>query len=435
MITGQHGTGSGRQRHRAAGGGGHYTQPMNRDVQGHLADILSDNRERLERARNELDPRLDEARFPVNPIAGEMVLVEARMLDVENYMRNDLAVVERRERRRPRNRVRELLRPRLGLLYQHRPAALMVPSSYYTIDPPSPAPTISIVTPSFNHGRFIERTLYSVIAQNYPALEYVVQDGGSGDATVEILRRYEGSLHHWVSESDEGQADAINRGFAHTSGEIMAYLNSDDLLLPGSLAYVARYFGKHPDVDAVYSHRIIVDKDDNHVGSWILPRHDSDELTWVDYVPQETLFWRRSAWDAAGGQIDPGMHFALDWDLLLRMRESGAKMVRLPRFLGVFRTHENQKTLTLADLYLNETAALRQRVHGRGMSHDEAFLRARPYMRRHVPYHLLHRLRARLPARRSVVRLLPNEPWLRASGDVEPAEATVARPGPEPGTA
>jgi len=408
---------------------------MNRDAQRHLADILCENRERLERARNELDPRLDEARTPVNPIAGEMVLVEARMLDVENFMRDDLAVVERRERRRPRNRVRELLRPRLGILYQHKPAPITVPSSYYTIDAPSPAPTISIVTPSFNQGRFIERTLYSVVAQNYPALEYVVQDAGSSDETVEILRRYEGSLHHWASEPDEGQGDAINRGFAHTSGEIMAYLNSDDMLLPGSLAYVARYFGEHPDVDVVYSHRMIVDEHDRHVGSWLLPRHDSDELTFLDFVPQETLFWRRSAWDAAGGQIDAEMHFALDWDLLLRMRESGAKMVRLPRFLGVFRTHESQKTRTLEDLYLIETAALRQRVHGRGMSHDEAFVRAAPYMRRHVAYHLLHRLRARLPARRSMVRLLPAEPWLRAPSDVESAEATVARPEPDPGTA
>ena len=387
---------------------------MNRDAQRHLAEVLRDYRERLERARNAHDARLDETGFPLDPISAEMLLVEVRMLDVENFMIADLERVEQRERRRLRTRVRQLLRPRLGLLYQHRPALLTVPTSYFTTNAPSPAPTISVVTPSFNQGRFIERTLYSVVSQHYPALEYIVQDGGSNDETLEILRRYEGSLHHWASERDDGQADAINRGFAHTTGEIMAYLNSDDLLLPGSLAYVAHYFSEHPDVDVVYGHRIIIDEDNHHVGSWLLPRHDSDELTLVDFVPQETLFWRRSAWEAAGGHIDASMHFALDWDLLLRMRASGAKMVRVPRFLGAFRAHDSQKTQTLEDLYLMESAALRARVHGRGMSHDEAFLRAAPYMRRHVPYHLAHRLRARLPGRRSVVRLLPVEPWLRA---------------------
>jgi hypothetical protein len=409
---------------------------MNRDDQGHLADLLREYRERLERARNDLDPRLDETGFPLAPIAGEMLRVEVRMLDVENFLRSDLeaqAALVTRERRRPRNRVRELLRPRIGMLYHHRPTLLAVPSSYYTIDAPSPAPTISIVTPSFNQGHFIERTLYSVIAQNYPALEYVVQDGGSSDETVEILRRYEGSLHHWASEPDRGQADAVNRGFAHTTGEIMAYLNSDDLLMPGSLATVARYFSAHPDVDAVYSHRIIVDEDDQQVGSWLLPKHDSEELALVDFVPQETLFWRRSAWEAAGGQLDASMNFAIDWDLLLRMRDSGAKMVRLPRFLGAFRVHDSQKTQTLVDLSLNETDALRRRVHGRGMSHDEAFLRVRPYMRRHVPHHLWHSLRLRLPLHRTAVTLLPIEPWLRAPREGDPAERPLAEP--EAGTA
>jgi len=351
-----------------------------------------------------------------------MLRVEVRMLDVENFMIDDLEKRLRRERRRPLNRARELLRPRLGLLYQHSPRQLTVPASYYTVNAPDPAPTISIVTPSYNQGHFVERTLYSVVSQSYPALQYVVQDGGSTDDTVEILRRYEGSLTAWTSERDGGQADAINRGFAKTSGEIMAYLNSDDLFLPGSLAFVARYFAEHPGVDVLYSHRLIIDGDDHHVGSWILPPHDSDELTFVDYVPQETLFWRRRIWEAAGGQIDASMHFALDWDLLLRMRAAGATMVRLPRFLGAFRAHDEQKTQTLEDLYLSEAAALRQRVHGRAMSHDEAFLRAVPYLRRHVPRHLVHRARARwLPGRRHPVRTLPVEPWLRADRSAETA--------------
>lgn len=387
---------------------------MKSHEQAHLAEVLGEYRERLESARNDLDPTLDEHGQPAHPIAARMVLVEGRMLDVEHFLRADLAAVKRRERLHVIDRLQELTRPRLGVLRQHPPVPLMVPTSYFTTDAPSPAPTISIVTPSFGQGHFLERTLYSVVNQNYPALEYFVQDGGSEDETVDVLSRFEGSLSGWVSEADEGQADAINRGFARTSGEIMAYLNSDDLLLPGALAYVARYFSAHPDVDVVYGHRVMIDEHDGHIGSQVLPRHDDEELALLDFVPQETLFWRRSAWDAAGGRVDASLRFAMDWDLLLRLRDSGAKMVRLPRFLGAFRVHEEQKTSTWFDQCLLECEALRLRVHGRSISHDEAVARAAPYMRRHVPYHLWYRLKTRLPLRRQPVRTLPLEPQFRA---------------------
>jgi Glycosyl transferase family 2 len=387
-------------------------------VRGHeqryLAEELGKYRERLEAARNDLDPTLDEHGQPKHPICARMVLIEGRMLEIEHFLIDDLKHVKRRERRHPVRRLKELLRPRLGILRHHPPVPLVVPTGYFTTDPPRPAPTISIVTPSFNQGRFLERTLYSVVNQNYPALEYVVQDGGSTDDTIDVLRRYEDSLAHWASEHDDGQGDAINRGFAHTSGEIMAYLNSDDLLLPGSLAYVARYFASHPDVDVVYGHRTMIDEHDGHIGSQVLPRHDDEELAMLDFVPQETLFWRRAAWEAAGGRIDPSLRFAVDWDLLLRLRATGAKMVRLPRFLGAFRVHDEQKTATWYDECLIECDALRQRVHGRAISHDEAIARATPYMRRHVPHHLWYRLKERLPLSRQPVRTLPLEPRFRA---------------------
>lgn len=382
--------------------------------QRYLADELGAYRKRLEAARNALDPTLDEHGQPANPIAARMVLVEGRMLEIENYMRADIPNLERRERFQLLRRVKEMIRPRLGILRHHPPVPLQVPRSYFSTDPPQPAPTISIVTPSYEQGHFLERTLYSVVNQNYPALEYVVQDGGSSDGTTAVLRRFEGSLTHWVSERDGGQGDAINRGFAHTSGEIMAYLNSDDLLLPGSLAYVARYFNEHPDIDVLYGHRVMIDEHDGQIGSHVLPPHDDEELTLLDFVPQETLFWRRSVWEAAGGRIDPGLRFAVDWDLLLRLRETGAKMVRVPRFLGAFRVHEDQKTATWFDQALIECEALRLRVHGRSISHDEAVARATPYMRRHIPYFLWHRFLTRLPLPRQPVRTLPLEPQFRA---------------------
>jgi GT2 family glycosyltransferase len=410
--------------------------------QRYIADELGEYRKRLESARNDLDPTLDEHGQPAHPIALRMVQVEGRMLEIEHYLNDDVKALQRRERFHLTRRIRELTRPRLGILRQHEPVPLLVPAGYFTTDPPSPAPTISIVTPSFGQGHFLERTLYSVVNQNYPTLEYIVQDGGSTDETVDVLHRFDGSLTRWTSEPDNGQGDAINRGFAHTSGEIMAYLNSDDLLLPGALAYVATYFAAHPEVDVVYGHRVIIDEYDRQVGCQVLPRHDDEELTMLDFVPQETLFWRRSAWEAAGGQIDPSLRFAIDWDLLLRLRDSGAKMVRVPRFLGAFRVHDEQKTATWFDECLKECDELRRRVHGRGISHDEALARAAPYMRHHVPYHIWHRLKIRLPSRRLPVRTLPLEPQFRAPATEElrvrasPPEATAGgEPAPlDPGS-
>jgi hypothetical protein len=124
---------------------------------------------------------------------------------------------------------------------------------------------------------------------------------------------------------------------------VMAYLNSDDFIVPRALRFVGEYFATHPEVDVIYGHRIIIDGNDQEVGRWVMPRHDPAALEWIDYIPQETLFWRKRAWDLAGG-IDPNFHFALDWDLLARFQRAGCRMVRLPYFLGCFRVHEGQKT-------------------------------------------------------------------------------------------
>jgi glycosyltransferase involved in cell wall biosynthesis len=406
--------------------------------QRHIADVLRDYRERLEAARKDLSPELEKRRIPTHPIVRRLLAIEASMLDVENALLDDLGVRAAKDGHRRRRsplrhmrarafgRIRGLTAARLGVHYHHPPIPLTVPTRYLTTDPPNPAPRISIVTPSFGQGQYIERTLYSVVNQNYPRLEYVVQDGGSKDATVEILRRYSPALAHWASEPDEGQADALNRGFARTSGEIMAYLNSDDLLLPGSLAYVGRYFAAHPDVDVVYGHRVMIDAHDGQVGIWVLPRHDDEVLALIDYVPQETLFWRRSAWEKAGGQIDTSLDFAIDWDLLLRLRESGARMVRVPRFLGAFRVHDEQKTATWNDVGLIECDKLRRRVHGRAVSHDEAAARTAPYLRRHVIHHLWERLRMPLSGPRTFVRTLPLEPRFREPA--RDADISVAPP-------
>ena len=150
---------------------------------------------------------------------------------MEEALRNDAL-------RFGRGRLHAWTTPRIGILRQYDPKPLLVPETYLLEAPPEPAPTISIVTPSYEQGRFLDRTLYSVartFAQPRCTRRWstCMQDGGSSDETVEVLRRYEPVLTRWASEPDEGQADAINRGFRNTTGEIMAWLNSDDLLLPG----------------------------------------------------------------------------------------------------------------------------------------------------------------------------------------------------------
>jgi len=285
------------------------------------------------------------------------------------------------------------LAPRIGRVQHHAPRRLRIPTRYGSeLSLPSP-PVIALVTPSRNAACFLERTLLSVASQGYPALEYIVQDAGSTDGTVEILRRHQAVVTHWESTPDSGQAAALNRGFARTTGEIMGYLNADDILLPGALRYVARAFAEQPDVDVVYSHRILIDEHDREIGRWVLPPHDDAALAWSDYVPQETLFWRKRLWQRVGGRFDERYKIALDWELLLRFRAVQARFVRLPRFLGAFRVHAEQKTaLHFSTTGRQEMARLRAHTAGRGVGRYEAALRMVPYLARHLVHHGLYRL-------------------------------------------
>jgi hypothetical protein len=293
-------------------------------------------------------------------------------------------------------KLRRRLEPRLGTLYQYPPRPMKLPARYTEtrnrIKIRGDFPVISIATPSFNHAGFLERTLRSVVSQAYPALEYMIQDGGSTDGTIDILETYTDQLAGWVSEADDGQADAINKCLQRATGDVMAYLNSDDLLLPGALHYVAAFFDRHPEVDVVYGHRILIDEYDQEIGRWVLPPHDDQVLSWADYIPQETLFWRKSIWEKTGGYVDKKFKFAMDWDLILRFRDAGARFVRLPRFLGAFRVHPHQKTSAeIAEQGENEMGQLRQRALGRPVSTGEINLKIRPYLRRHVILNKLFR--------------------------------------------
>lgn len=295
----------------------------------------------------------------------------------------------------------EILSPRLGNLNQYVPRPLSQASRVMTRPVSQTYPTISIVTPSYQQAAFIERTLKSVLAQGYPNLEYVVQDGGSTDGTPDILALYGQQLAGWRSERDGGQSHALNLGFANTSGEIMAWLNSDDVLLPDTLATVAEFFNNHPEVDVVYGNRLLIDENDMEIGRWIMPWHDSQILSWVDYVPQETLFWRRRIWDKAGGQIDESFRFAMDWDLLVRFREAGATFAHIPRFMGAFRIHKHQKTSAVMDeIGHQEMNRIRERVLGRVPDRKEIRKATFPFLLKHVAVDMGYRIKTRLRGKR-----------------------------------
>ncbi|HYN98889.1 MAG TPA: glycosyltransferase family 2 protein [Actinomycetota bacterium] len=281
---------------------------------------------------------------------------------------------------------------RLNHNAQYPPRPLPGPEEYRPVSLPEKPPLISIVTPSFNQAEYVADTVNSVLGQQYPRLEYIVQDGGSQDETVKVLEELSGSLAYWESAPDGGQANAVNLGMRRATGDILAWLNSDDLLLPGSLAYVAGYFEQHPEVDVVYGNRVLIDSEGRDIGRWVMPPHDDETLRWADYVPQETLFWRRSAWEGIGGCLDEDFHFALDWDMLLRFRESGATIVRLPRFLGAFRIHDFQKNFTIGHVHGSEVRKLIARTHGREMSAREIHANMKPFFRRHVVCDRLFRL-------------------------------------------
>jgi glycosyltransferase involved in cell wall biosynthesis len=287
----------------------------------------------------------------------------------------------------------DLRRVRLGRLHHYDPVPLKLPARYYR-QPSISAdtlPMISIVTPSYNQASFIERTICSVLGQEYPRLEYIIQDGASTDGTPDILERYRSQLAHAESRKDKGQTHAVNLGFAKSSGEIMAYLNSDDMLLPGTLHYVARFFLDHPAVDVVYGHRIIIDENDQEIGRWVLPPHDDEVLKWADYLPQETMFWRRRVWEQVK-PFDESFRFALDWDFIARAQEVNARFVRLPRFMGAFRVHSQQKTsANIRNTGFQEMARIRERIHGREVSEAEVIEHIQPYLHKHVRYHNLVR--------------------------------------------
>lgn len=180
-------------------------------------------------------------------------------------------------------------------------------------------PKLSVVTPSFNQVDFIEETIRSVLLQDYPNMEYIIIDGGSTDGSVDIIKKYEKWLGYWVSEPDKGQSHAINKGWQRSSGEIIAWLNSDDVYHPGALFQAATYLSKHKTVGMVYGNCDIIDQTGKTTG--VCPSMDFDLKSLVCnkwFISQPASFFRKTAIERAG-KIDESLHLVMDWELFLRI--------------------------------------------------------------------------------------------------------------------
>lgn len=212
-------------------------------------------------------------------------------------------------------------------------------------------PMISIVTPSFNQGQFLERTILSVINQNYPNLEYIVIDGGSTDNSVEIIKKYEHSINYWCSEPDNGHYDAVNKGFSKATGDILAWINSDDMYCPWALKTVGSVFSALPEVHWLttltplkWDEQDFCFEADNFPGFSKKAFLNGIYLPWDGTWPiqQESTFWRRSLWDSIGG-VNTDFHLAGDFDLWSQFFKK-TDLYGLCSPLGGFRVHSNQRS-------------------------------------------------------------------------------------------
>jgi glycosyltransferase involved in cell wall biosynthesis len=217
------------------------------------------------------------------------------------------------------------------------------------VPPPLPAgqawPRISLVTPSYNQGRFIEATLRSVLLQGYPNLEYIVMDGGSTDESLAVIQRYAAHLAYWTSRPDRGQSHALNQGFARASGEVLGWLNSDDVLLPGALFRVGAAFAAQPETLLVHGRAENIDAAGNrlHYHPYAAPYDRRWLLEQCNLIPQPAAFFRREFLAQAGG-LNEDLHYTMDWDLWLRL-DTPARAHYLPDVLAQMRTYPEAKSV------------------------------------------------------------------------------------------
>jgi glycosyltransferase involved in cell wall biosynthesis len=221
-----------------------------------------------------------------------------------------------------------------------------------------------LVTPSLNQGEFIEETIRSILLQGYPNLEYIVIDGGSNDGSIEIIKKYEPWLAFWVSEPDQGQADAINKGFGKSTGDIMGWLNSDDTFMSGAIAYVVQYFSFQPASGILSGEAWYIDE----CSCRLRPcRYDTEALNRryilnIDPFVQPATFWRRSLWQTVG-KLDTSLRWGFDWEFFIRAYLN-TELHYIPEFLANYRLRDDMKTKIGGQARHAELARITRRYGG-----------------------------------------------------------------------
>ena len=223
------------------------------------------------------------------------------------------------------------------------------------------APLVSIVTPSYNQGQFIEETLQSVRMQDYQNIEHIIIDGSSTDDTLSVLRRYESTYNmRWISEPDKNHAEALCKGFRQARGHILAWLNSDDLYLPGAISQAVAAFREHPSADLIYGDVIIIDGEGEEIGRRRLTRMDAyDFLGQGNCLAQPATFWTRDIYDRVGG-IDSTYYFQMDLEYFIRVASAG-RLQHVRSWLAKIRIHPEGKMVKAEHIRRQELAELQQR--------------------------------------------------------------------------
>jgi glycosyltransferase involved in cell wall biosynthesis len=253
-------------------------------------------------------------------------------------------------------------------------------------------PLVSIVTPSFNQATFLEETICSVLDQEYEHLEYIIVDGGSTDGSLEIIQKYADRLAWWVSEPDRGQTDAINKGFAKSKGEILAWLNSDDTYLEGVISEAAAYLDAHPEVGTVYGDANLIDELGSVIGKFPARQTDYQRLMrGYVHIPQQATFFRGDLWEKVG-PLDPSFFFAMDYDLWVRLSKE-APLKYHPKLWANFRLHEDAKSIESDDRCWPEMVQVHRREGGRKISWLALKAKLRPYIYGWMPMQLRLRIR------------------------------------------
>ena len=217
-------------------------------------------------------------------------------------------------------------------------------------------PRITIVTPSFNQDEYLRETIESILNQNYPNLEYIVIDGGSTDKSVEIIREYKERIYYWVSEKDKGQSDAINKGFKIATGDLLNWINSDDVLFPGALKRIAEAFIKHPEADLIVGNQAFCDKEGRIEHASVVPsRMAISVANWIIPIGQQSTFFSARAYRRVVG-VREDLHAIMDQDLYYRILVSGGRLASAKGMIGMIRIHPEAKSQTRRYLWHNEIA-------------------------------------------------------------------------------